>query len=187
MGGAVSVIATTVMVVFVLFVFGISADVSGQGRRTREKEAPPPSPQTIDKRDRIVTAPATIFHRRPYWQVLGQCGGGYFKLNTLYADAAAHAQVVKRDANAAKALTQSGESARRTASAFLNAAERVLMEDRKIGRAEAVLTYDPAASEAGDRLKSVEAARDAVKSCPALYRACHSDLPKICDEAPPEG
>lgn len=158
----------------------------GQSRRSREREAPS-IPQAVDKRDRVVAAPGSRYQGRAYWQALGQCGGAYFKLNTLYADASAQAQVVKKDRNAAAALSGKAENARRAATMFFEAAERVLIADRKVGREAAVLTYDGAATEIADRLKTVDAARDALKACPALYENCRAALAKTCTaDAVPE-
>ena len=151
-----------------------------QGKRSRERETQPPPSQVMDKRDRAVALPGSRFHGKAYWQALGQCGGIYFKLNTLYADAAAVAQVVKKDIPGSKALRNKSEEARRVATAFFDGAERVLTIDRKLARTDAILTYDAAASDAADRLKSVEAALDGIKPCPALYEACRKSLEKIC-------
>src|SRR5580704_6709283 len=61
----------------------------------KQVEHPMPAP-SVDKRDSVVTAPGA-FTGRPYWIGLAQCGGIYFKLNTFYADIAAHARAVKPD------------------------------------------------------------------------------------------
>src|ERR687898_781111 len=89
--------ATVFVLVTVLMIESVAAE--GARRRQREREkAPPPAPP--DKRGRLVNAPATPFHGQPYWQALAHCGGIYFKLNTLYANAAIQAKVVKPDAAA---------------------------------------------------------------------------------------
>ena len=62
------------------------------------------APVSIDKRDSLVAAPGP-FNGRPYWLALAQCGGIYFKLNTLYTDAAVRARVVKPDPKANAELT----------------------------------------------------------------------------------
>lgn len=152
---------------------------SKREREQREKAAPPPPP---DKRDRLVNAPGTPFHGRPYWQVLAQCGGIYFKLNTLYANAAIQAKVVKPDPTANARFSKQSDSARRTATAFFEAAERILMADRGIPREQAAVTYDARANEEGERQKSAETAEQATKPCPALYQTCREAFAKICSE-----
>jgi hypothetical protein len=65
---------------------------------------------------------------------------------------------------------------------FYDAAERFLMADRGVERTEAVLTYNEPSQAAGARLKSIDAALEAAKACPALYAACQSTHPKACSE-----
>jgi hypothetical protein len=161
-------------------------DAAGQGKRAREREAAP-APPAVDQRDRLVQAPGSRLAGKPFWHALSQCGGIYFKMSTLHADAAAQAQVVRKDANAAKKLARQAEAARRSATAFFDAAEMVLMADRGIARPEAILTYDGLATEAATRLKSIEAASEAAKPCRPLYEICHKSLPKICGDALPQG
>jgi len=146
----------------------------------REAE-PPPSIVPIDNRDSVVTAPGA-FNGRPYWLALAQCGGIYFKLNTLYTDAAIRARVVKPDPRANADLTKKLNDAIRTATAYFDGAEHFLMTDREIERADAVLAYDASARAAGERLKSIDAALAAAKACPALYQACQAAYPKHCSE-----
>jgi len=52
-------------------------------------------------------------------------------------------------------------------------------------RADAVLTYDGQSRAAGERLKSIDAALAAAKTCPMLYQACHDIYPKRCTETLP--
>jgi len=158
-----------------------AADAESARKRDRDQAAPPPAPAP-DKRDRLVAAPGTPFNGRPYWQALAQCGGIYFKLNSLYSTAAIQAKVVKPDAAANAAFTKKSDAARRTATAFFEAAERFLVADRGMAREEAIMTYDARATAEGDLHKTVEAAEQAVKPCPALYRACRDVSPKICTE-----
>jgi hypothetical protein len=161
-----------------------SAD--GQTRRKREPrevERPPPA-APVDKRDSVVTAVGG-FAGRPYWLAVAQCGGIYFKLNLFYADAAAHARVVKPDPRATAEYTKNLTEAIKTATTYFDAAERFLMTDRGIERTDAVLTYDPQSRAAGDRLKTVDAALAAAQVCPVLYQACQQAYPKACSEALP--
>jgi hypothetical protein len=158
-----------------------SADAQGSRRREREREkAPPPPPP--DKRDRLVNAPGTAFNGRPYWQALAQCGGIYFKLNTLYSNAAIQAKVVKPDPAANARFSKQSDTARRTATAFFEAAERILIADRGIAREQAAVIYDARANEEGERQKTAEAAEQAAKPCPALYQACREAFAKICSD-----
>jgi hypothetical protein len=169
----------TLVLVTTLMIESVAAE--GARRREREREkTPPPSPP--DKRDRLVNAPGTPFHGRPYWQALAQCGGVYFKLNTLYSNAAIHAKVVKPDAAANARFSRQSDTARRTATAFFEAAERFLVADRGLAREQAVMTYDARATEEGERQKTAEAAEQAAKPCPALYQACREAFAKICSE-----
>ena len=150
-------------------------------RQERREAEPPPLVVPIDNRDSVVTAPGA-FNGRPYWLALAQCGGIYFKLNTLYTDAAVRARVVKPDPRANADLTKKLNDAIRTATAYFDAAEHFLMTNREIERADAVLAYDASSRAAGERLKSIDAALAAAKSCPALYQACQAAFPKHCSE-----
>lgn len=155
------------------------ADAQRHHRRThREVERPPP-PVALDKRDALVAAPAA-FAGKPYWLSLAQCGGSYFKLNTLYTDAAVHARVVHPDPHANATFTKNLQEAISLATTFYNAAEKFLETDRGLDRDNAVLTYDGPARAAGDRIKTIEAGLAAVKACPALYEACQATRPKAC-------
>jgi hypothetical protein len=168
------------VIVLALLVAATAADA--QSRRKREREpAAPPAPSS-DKRDRLVAAPGTPFNSRPYWQAMAQCGGIYFKLNTLYSTAAIQAKVVKPDAAANAQFTKKSDAARRTATAFFEAAERFLIADRGVAREDAIMTYDARATDEGDRYKTIDAAEQATKPCPAIYRACREASPKICSD-----
>jgi hypothetical protein len=151
--------------------------------RPKKGEQAAPAPVPGDKRDRTVTAPGTPFHGRAYWQATAQCGGIYFRLNTAYSEAAISAKVIKPDPAAYTRLSKDADGAAATATAFFDASERFLTADRKLARDEAVMTYDPVATSAGDRLKSIEAALQAAKPCPELYQACRSAHPQICNDA----
>jgi len=153
-----------------------------QSRRKREKEAAPPPQAPPDRRDRVVSLPQSPFNGRPYWQVLAQCGGVFFKLNSLYSGVAIQAKVVKPDPAVNAQFSKKSDSARRTATAFFEAAERFLMADRGVAREDAMMTYDARAAAEGDRHKTIEAAEQATKPCPALYQACREVSPKICAE-----
>jgi hypothetical protein len=159
---------------------GVSAQTTRHKREQRHAEPPIPPP-SIDKRDSLVAAPGA-FNGRPYWLALAECGGIYFKLNTLYTDAAVHARVVKPDPTANAEYTKKLNEAIKTATTYFDGAERFLMTDRGIERADAVLTYDGQSRATAERLKTVEAAVAAAKACPALYHACQQAYPKQCNE-----
>lgn len=148
-------------------------------RRSRGEVERPPPPVVIDKRDTVVAAP-NPFAGKPYWLALTQCGGVYFKLNTLYTDAAVHARVVHPDPHANAVFTKKLQEAISMATTFYNAAENFLMTDRDLDRDNAVLTYDGPARAAGDRDKTIDAALAAAKACPPLYEACQAAYPKAC-------
>src|ERR1051326_8374379 len=83
-----------------------SADAQRHHRRAHRSEVErPPPPIALDKRDTVVAAPGA-FAGKPYWLTLAQCGGSYFKLNTLYTDAAVHARVVHPDPHANATFTK---------------------------------------------------------------------------------
>jgi hypothetical protein len=151
-------------------------------RRSKKQEEAAPAPAAVDRRDRVVSAPGTPFNGRAYWQAAAQCGGTYFKLGTLHSEAAVRAKVVRPDPAAFASLTKDMGAANRSATVFFEAAERFLIADRKLSREDAVLTYDSVAGASGDRVKSVEAAATAAKSCPELYQACHGAYPQVCPE-----
>lgn len=177
----VTLLALAVMV-------GTSADAQTRRERApREVDRAPPTPSVpVDKRDSTVLMPGP-FNGKPYWLALAQCGGTYFKLNTLYAEAAAQARVIKPDPKATAEYTRDLKDAIRVATIYFDATERFLMIDRGIERIDAVITYDPQSRTAGDRLKTVEAAKTAVQACPALYQACQGAYPKTCSERLPTG
>jgi len=152
---------------------------SRKRERARSEPAVPAVP--VDKRDSVVAASGP-FNGRPYWAALAQCGGIYFRLNVLYADAAVHARVVKPDPKANAEFTKQLGEAIKIATTYFNGAERFLMTDRGIERADAVLTYDGQSRAAGDRVKSIDAALAAAKPCPALYQVCQSEHAKQCAE-----
>ena len=150
--------------------------------RPKKGEPPPPAAPPGDKRDRVVTAPGTPFHGRAYWQAAAQCGGIYFKLNSVYSDAAISAKVIKPDPAAYTRLSKQAETASMTATRFFDASEQFLVADRKLARDDAVLTYDPVANSAGERLKSVDAALQAAKPCAEFYQTCRSAHPQTCSD-----
>lgn len=171
------IIAKAAIVVAVLVV-ATNADAQRHHRRVhRETERAPPV--SVDKRDSMVTAPGA-FAGKPYWLVLAQCGGIYFKLNTLYTDAAVHARVVHPDPHANAVFTKKLQEAISIATTFFNAAASFLMTDRGLERDNAVLTYDGPSRAAGDRVKTIDAALEAAMSCPRLYQACTASHPKAC-------
>ncbi len=161
----------------------IATGADAQHNRRREprpvEHAPPPVP--IDRRDSIVAAPGA-FTGRPYWLALAECGGIYFKLNVLYSDAAAHAQIKSDDRKDAAADVKNLTQAIATATVYFDGAENFLMTDRGIERDDAVLTYDGQSRAAGEREKTMDQALAATRVCPPLYRACQKAHPKECSE-----
>lgn len=152
-------------------------------RHKREQKPSEPAAPAIplDKRDSVVTTPGA-FSGRPYWLALAECGGIYFKLNTLYTDAAVHARVTKPDPHANAEFTKKLKEAMDVATTYFDGAEHFLMAQRGLERADAVLTYDGSSRAAGDRLKSIDAALAATKDCPAVYHACQEAFSKQCNE-----
>jgi hypothetical protein len=172
----------TIAVAAILLI-ALSSVAGAESRRRAKKQqeaAPPAAP--ADKRDRVVSAPGTVFNGKAYWQATAQCGGIYFRLGTVYSDSAIRAKVIKPDPAAYTSFTKDADSANKTATAFFDASERFLIADRKLTRDEAVMTYDVLAGASGDRIKTAEAAVLAAKPCPELYLACHSAFPQICNE-----
>jgi hypothetical protein len=159
-----------------------SADAQTRRGRQQQETAPPVPAVSVDKRDSVVIAPGPV-NGKPYWLGLAQCGGAYFKLNIFYTDLAVHARI-KPDPRATAEYTRKLTDAIRIGTIYFNGAERFLMIDRGIERADAVLTYDPQSRAAGDKLKTVEAAEAATAACPALYQACRTAYPKACSEQP---
>jgi hypothetical protein len=158
-----------------------AADAARRPKKQPEEAAPAPVPG--DKRDRTVAAPGSPFNGRAYWQAAAQCGGIYFRLNTLYSDAAATAKVVKPDPAAYTRLSKEADAAVATATNFFDATEYFLAADRKLTRQDAVLTYDPVSHTTGDRLKSVDAALQAAKPCAELYKVCRVAYPQACADS----
>jgi len=168
-----------------LIALAIAATLStaDAARRLKKQEDAAPAPTPGDKRDRVVTAPGTPFNGRAFWQAAAQCGGIYFRLNTLYSDAAISAKVIKPDPAAFTRLSRDADGASVNATAFFDVSERFLVADRKVSREDAVVTYDNVAHTAGDRFKSVEAALQGAKPCPELYRVCRGAFPQVCNDA----
>ena len=153
-------------------------------QQPREVERPAPA-APVDKRDTVVTTPGP-FAGKPYWLALAQCGGIYFKLNTLYTDIAVRARALKPDPKANTEYTKKLNDAIRTATVYFSGAEHFLMGDRGIERIDAVLIYDEQSRAAGDRIKTIDAGLNATKSCPVLYQACQESNSKACsDPLPP--
>ena len=157
------------------------ADAARRAKKPAEEAAPTPSP--IDKRDRTVAAPGSPFNGRAFWQAAAQCGGIYFRLNTLYSDAAASAKVVKPDPTAYTRLTKEADAAVATATTFFDASEYFLAADRKLARQEAMLAYDPIGSSAGERLKTIDSALQAAKPCAELLKVCRTTHPQACADS----
>lgn len=169
-----------------LFALALIIAANGAQAQTRQRReqrtAEPATPAaSIDKRDSLVAAPGA-FNGRPYWLALAQCGGIYFRLNVLYTDVAVHARIDRPDPRANSEFSKKLTEAIKIATTYFDGAEHFLMTDRGIERADAVLTYDAQSRASGERLKTVEAALAAAKACPALYHACRSAFPKLCNE-----
>jgi hypothetical protein len=163
------------------------AQAQTRHRRERHEPEPPAPTVSVDKRDSLVTQ-AGGFNGRPYWLALAQCGGIYFQLNTLYAEAAVQARIVKPDPRATAEYTRKLSDAIKIATTYFDGAEHFLMGERGIERTEAVLTYDAYSRAAGARLKTIDAALTAAKICPLLYQACEAAHAKECSEPlPPTG
>lgn len=158
-----------------------AADAARRQKKPAEEAAPAPSP--VDKRDRTVVAPGSPFNGRAFWQAAAQCGGIYFRLNSLYSDAAATAKVVRPDPATYARLTKEADAAVATATTFFDAAEYFLAADRKLARQEAMLTYDPIGNGAGDRLKTIDAALQAAKPCAELLKVCRVAHPQACADS----
>lgn len=173
--------AALVALALVVAATGVHAQTVHHKREQRRAPEPAIPAVPIDKRDSVVSATGA-FNGRPYWVALAQCGGIYFKLNIFYTDAAVHARVVKPDPRANAEYTKKLHEAIKTATTYFNGAERFLMTDRGLDRADAVLTYDGQSRATGERLKTVDAALAAARSCPALYQACQEAFSKQCSE-----
>ncbi len=98
-------------------------------------------------------------------------------------NAAIRAKVIKPDPSAYASFTKDANEASRAATAFFVVAERFLVADRKITRDDAVIAYDPVAGASGDRVKTVDAALQAAKPCPELYRTCRGAFPQMCNDS----
>jgi hypothetical protein len=181
------VIAKAALAILALTVLTSAEAQTRRDRAPRDVDRAPPAPAApVDKRDSTVLMPG-VFNGKPYWLALAQCGGTYFKLNTLYAEAAAQARVIKPDPKATAEYTRDLKDAIRVATIYFDASERFLMTDRGVERTDAVITYDPQSRGTGDRLKTVEAAKAAAQACPVLYQACQGAYPKACSERLPTG
>jgi hypothetical protein len=174
--------ATAALVTLALAIAATSAQAWRQKREQRRLPEPAAPTIPIDKRDSLVAMPGA-FSGHPYWLALAQCGGIYFKLNVLYTDVAVRARVVKPDPRVNAEYTKKLTEAIKTATTFFDGAEHFLMADRGIERSDAVLTYDGQSRAAGDKVKTVDAALVAAKSCPALYQGCREAFSKQCNES----
>src|SRR5579863_8565599 len=176
-----AMIAAT-MLALVVIVGITDAPAQTTRRKPLQKPSAPAAPTIqIDKRDSVVTTPGT-FNGRPYWMVLAECGGIYFKLNLFYTDVAVHARVTKPDPHANAEFTKKLKEAMDVATTYFDGAEHLLMAQRGLERADAVLTYNAPSRVAGDRIKSIDAALAATKDCPAVYHACQEAFAKQCNE-----
>jgi hypothetical protein len=179
---------TTAKVVLVIVAVLAAAAANAQSRHKRErepKETERPAPSvSVDKRDTVVNLPGP-YNGKPYWLSLAQCGGAYFKLNVLYTALAVQARAVKPDPKLNSEYTKKLNDAIKTATAFYTGAERFLMTDRGIERIDAVLIYNEQSRLVSDRIKTIEAALAAAKTCPVLYQACQEVRGKACSETLP--
>jgi len=177
---------TVVKVILLTMALGAATSAYAQMRHRHEREPKetehPVPPASVDKRDTLVPAPGA-FSGRPYWLALAQCGGIYFELNVLYTAVAVHARVVNPDPRVNSEYTQKLNDAIKTATAFFSGAEHFLMTDRNLERIDAVLVYDEQSRASADRIKSVEAALSAAKTCPPLYQTCQKAYAKACSES----
>ena len=177
---------TAAKLVFIFIAALVAASVNAQTRHRREREPKeterPASAVSVDKRDTVVTLPGA-YNGRPYWLALAQCGGAYFKLNVLYTALAVQARAVKPDPKLNTEYTKKLNDAIKTATAFFSGAERFLMTDRGIERIDAVLIYNEQSRVVADRIKTIDAALNAAKTCPALYQACQDARAKACSES----
>jgi hypothetical protein len=169
--------------VLIAVLAAVNANAQTRHRREREpKETERPAATVLpDKRDTVATQPVA-FNGRPYWLTLAQCGGAYFKLNVLYTALAVQARAVKPDPKLNTEYTKKLNDAIKNATAFYSGAERFLMSDRGIERIDAVLIYNEQSRAVADRIKTIDAALNAAKSCPALYQACQDAHAKACSE-----
>src|ERR1700739_4389947 len=154
------IVAKAVMLGIALMCAVLSASSANAQTRHRRVHEPkeverPVPPVSVDKRDSMVSAPGA-FTGHPYWLALAQCGGIYFKLNTLYTDIAVRARVVKPDPRINAEYSKKLTEAIKTATIFFNGAERFLMTERGLERADAVLTYDSPSRAAADRVKTID-------------------------------
>jgi len=177
---------TALVAAVAVAVIAASAQAQTSQKRDQRRGSPEPAIPAvpIDKRDSVVATPGA-FNGRPYWLALAQCGGIYFRLNVLYTDAAVRARVVKPDPKANDEYTKKLNEAIKTATTYFDGAEHFLMTERGLERTDAVLTYDGQSRAAGERLKTIEAAVAAAKTCPALYQACREAFAKQCSELLP--
>lgn len=173
-----------IALLLISLVAATGADAQTRHRQQRQQREPkevehPISSAPVDKRDSVVAGQGA-YAGRPYWAALAQCGGIYFKLNTLYSDIAVHARAVKPDPKINAEYTKKLNDAIKTATVYFSGAEHLLMTDRGLERVDAVLIYDEQSLSAGDRIKTIEAALNATKACPLLYQACQQAFPKAC-------
>jgi hypothetical protein len=173
--------STVIRAALLVIALAAATGAAAQTRSREPKDAHPAPPASVDKHDAIVTG-AGAYNGRPYWLALAQCGGIYFKLNTLYTDIAVHARVVKPDPRVNDEFTKKLTDAIRAATTFFDGADHFLMNDRGIERIDAVLIYDDHSRAAGDRVNTIDEGLNAAKACPTLYQACQLSYPKACDE-----
>jgi hypothetical protein len=172
---------TVIRAALLAIALAAATGATAQTHSREPKDAHPAPAVSGDKRDTVVNG-VTPYSGRPYWLALAQCGGIYFKLNTLYTDIAVHARSVKPDPRVNEEFTKKLTDAIRTATTFFDGADHFLMNDRGIERVDAVLVYDDHSRAAGDRVNTIEEGLNAAKACPALYQACQLSNPKACDE-----
>ena len=178
------ILAKAVLLTVALIVVTSANAQTRRHRAPKEVErATPAPPVPVDKRDSYGAAAGRIQRQAVLAGAGANAAAPILSSISSYADAAAHARVIKPDPKATADYTKELKEAIKTATVYFDATERFLMNDRGIERVDAVLTYDPQSRAAGDRLKTVDAALAAAQACPALYHACQGAYPKVCSES----
>ena len=86
------VFAKALPAALVLTLAATGLHAQGRYQREQRRQSEPAAPSVaVDKRDSVVGAPGP-YSGRAYWLALAECGGIYFKLNTLYTDVAVRAR-----------------------------------------------------------------------------------------------
>jgi len=160
--------------------------------RRRPNRAPPKNPKKQKSKSRNRPRPqhrstsATVPSWRPGRRSTGKpigrrprnAGGIYFKLGNVYSDAAVRAKVTKPDPAAYVAFTKQADEASQDRDRVLHGSRAFSSSPTaSSGATRRVMTYDPLATQNGDRLKSAEAAIQAAQPCAELYKSCPRRVP----------